>query len=49
MKFNKPYNRTEFVNFLKVTLFQDNFYEDVRNLNIERTTKFFEKESCLSL
>ncbi len=52
MIFNKAYNlenRRDFLNYLRVRLFGDNFDEDIKLIQIDRKTVFFEKDSCFEL
>ena len=52
MIFNKAYNlenRKDFLNYLRVKLFGDNLVEDIKPIQIDRRTIFFEENSCFKL
>ena len=52
MIFNKAYNlenRRDFLNYLRVKLFGDNLIENIKPIQIDRKTIFFEESSCFEL
>jgi hypothetical protein len=52
MIFNKAYsleNRKDFLNYLRVKLFGDNLVENIKPIQIDRKTIFFEESSCFEL
>ncbi|MDD5770419.1 MAG: TaqI-like C-terminal specificity domain-containing protein [Candidatus Gracilibacteria bacterium] len=52
MIFDKAYNlenRRDFLNYLRVKLFQDNLKENIKPISIDRKTIFFEESSCFEL
>lgn len=52
MIFNKAYNlenRRDFLNYLRVKLFGDNLVQNIKPIQIDRKTIFFEESSCFEL
>lgn len=52
MIFDKAYNlenRRDFLNYLRVKLFQDNLKESIKPIKIDKKTIFFDESSCFEL
>lgn len=49
MKFNQTYQRESFENFISSTLFGEKYKRDLKSINIDRKTIFFDNEYCFIL